>query len=145
MYARLQDLTALAGRIGVGLVFLVHGLQKWDNGVAQTSDAFGAMGVPLPTVAAIFTIAVEVAGSVAFIAGVALPVVGIGFAVVGIGATFTAHAGNGLLGPGAYDLVLVLALAGLGLGFNGGRLSVDRAIGDYRRARAQEQEEAQAG
>lgn len=141
MYARVRSATALLGRIAIGIVFLVHGLQKWESGLAHTADSFAAMGVPLPTAAAIFTIAIEVVGSLAFIAGLALPAIGVSYAVIGLGALFTAHAGNGLMGPGGYDLVLVLALAGLALGFNGGRLSVDNAIAGIWRARKQQEHE----
>jgi putative oxidoreductase len=86
------------------------------------------MGVPLPTVAALFLIAVETAGAIAFMPGLALPVLAIAFAVDMIGAIFFVHLGNGLTGQGGYELVLVLAAAALALGFNGGRLSLDRVL-----------------
>ncbi|SFQ20911.1 putative oxidoreductase [Amycolatopsis arida] len=133
MLERVRDVSALLGRIGVAVVFLAHGLQKWDNGVGATADMFAGMGVPLPTVAALFTIAVEVLGSIAFLLGLALPLVGLGYAVVGIGAILTVHLDNGLTGQGGYELVLVLALAGLALGFNGGRLALDHVLFTRRR------------
>lgn len=136
MFARVQDVAALLGRIGVAVVFLAHGLQKWDAGVGTTAEMFGGMGVPLPSVAAVFTIAVEILGSIAFLVGLALPLVGVGYAVVGLGAVLTVHLGNGLTGQGGYELVLVLALAGLALGFNGGRISVDHIL--LHRTRAKE-------
>ncbi|SFB63416.1 putative oxidoreductase [Amycolatopsis marina] len=136
MFARVQDAVALLGRIGVAVVFLAHGLQKWDNGISATADAFDGMGIPLPTVAAVFTIAVEILGSIAFLIGLALPLVGVGYAVVGLGALLGVHLDNGLTGDGGYELVLVLALAGLALGFNGGRISLDHVL--LRRGRAKE-------
>lgn len=123
-----RDITALAGRAGLGVVFLVHGWDKWQAGVGATSEMFEAAGVPLPYLSALFVIAVELLGSVAFILGIALPLVGIGYAVTGIGAMFFVHLGNGLTGEGGYELVLVLALAGLALGFNGGRFSLDHLL-----------------
>lgn len=143
LFARAQDVTALLGRIAIALVFLVHGLQRWEDGVPATAHSFDLMGVPLATVAAVFTIAVEVIGSLAYIAGLALPAVGVCYAVIGLGALFTAHAGNGIAGPGGYGLVLVLALAGLALGFHGGRFSVDHAISSFRQARREEREPAE--
>jgi putative oxidoreductase len=128
MFARVRDVTALIGRIGIGAVFLVHGLQKWDNGIDATAQMFAGTGLPLPTVAAVFAMAVEILGSVAFLVGFALPLVGIGYAVVGVGALFSVHLDNGLTGQGGYELVLVLALAGLALGFNGGRLALDHVL-----------------
>lgn len=140
MFARVQDVAALLGRIGVAVVFLAHGLQKWDNGISATADAFGGMGIPLPTVAAVFTIAVEILGSIAFLVGLALPLVGVGYAVVGLGALLGVHLDNGLTGDGGYELVLVLALAGLALGFNGGRISLDHVL--LRRGRVKESQAA---
>lgn len=128
MYARVRDVTLLLARIGVAVVFIAHGLQKWDNGLDATSAMFAKTGLPLPTVAALFAMTVEILGSVAFIAGFLLPLVGIGYAVVGIGALLSVHVDNGLTGQGGYELVLVLALAGLALGFNGGRISLDHLL-----------------
>ncbi|RZQ62718.1 DoxX family protein [Amycolatopsis suaedae] len=128
MFGRVQDVAALVGRIGVAVVFLAHGLQKWNNGVDATANGFETMGIPLPTIAAIFTIAVEIVGSVAFILGLALPLVGLGYVVIGVGAIFGVHLENGLTGQGGYELILVLAAAGLALGFNGGRLALDHVL-----------------
>jgi len=128
MFARVGDLTALLGRIAIGVVFLAHGLQKWDKGIDATAAMMAGVGIPLPDVAAVFTIAVEIIGSIAFIIGFALPLVGIGYAVVGLGAVFAVHLDAGLTGEKGYEFVLVLALAGLALGFNGGSLAVDRVL-----------------
>ncbi|GAA1209399.1 DoxX family protein [Prauserella alba] len=128
MYARIQDVAALIGRIAVGVVFLAHGLDKWNAGIDGTAQMLGAVGIPLPTVAAVFIIAVEVVGSILFIVGLATPLVGIGYAVVGLGATFAVHLDAGLTGEGGYELVLLLALTGLALGFNSGRLALDHVL-----------------
>lgn len=124
----------MIGRIAVGVVFLAHGLDKWNQGVGATADMLSGVGVPLPTLAAIFLIAVEVIGSILFIVGVALPLVGIGYAIAGLGAVFFVHLDAGLTGEGGYELVLVLALAGLALGFNGGRFSLDHLLFGRKRA-----------
>ncbi|MBK1788860.1 DoxX family protein [Prauserella cavernicola] len=134
MFSRIQDVAALVGRVAIGVVFLAHGLDKWETGIGGTADMVGSMGIPLPTVTAVFLIAVEVIGSILFIAGLALPLVGIGYAITGLGAVFYVHLDNGLLGEGGYELVLVLALAGLALGFNGGRLSIDHLVFGRKRA-----------
>ncbi|MBB3052861.1 putative oxidoreductase [Prauserella isguenensis] len=134
MYGRIQDVAALIGRIAIGVVFLVHGLEKWNAGIDATAQMFEAVGIPLPTVAAIFVIAVEVVGALLFIVGFATPLVGVGFAVVGIGATFAVHLDAGLTGEGGYELVLVLGLAGLALGVNSGRLALDHLLVGRRRS-----------
>lgn len=135
MFGRFKDVALLLGRIGVAVVFLAHGLQKWNNGIDGTAKFFGMAGIPLPTAAAVFAMTVEILGSVAFIAGFLLPLVGIGYVVISVGALLSVHIDNGLTGQGGYELVLVLALAGLALGFNGGRLSLDHLLWGRRRAR----------
>lgn len=140
MFARIQDLAALIGRIGIGVVFLAHGLDKWDQGVGATADMLSGVGVPLPTLAAVFLIAVELVGSILFIVGAALPLVGIGYAIAGLGAVFFVHLDAGLTGAGGYELVLVLALAGLALGFNGGRFSLDHLVFGRKRTAAKSEE-----
>ncbi|MGC7095638.1 DoxX family protein [Amycolatopsis lurida] len=136
MFARVKDVAALVGRIGIAVVFFAHGLQKWNNGVDATANMFEGLGLPLPTVAALFTIAVEVLGSIAFLLGLALPLVSIGYAIVGVGAIFAVHIDNGLTGQGGYELVLVLTLTALAIGFNGGRLSLDHLLFTRKRENA---------
>lgn len=129
MYGRVKDVALLLGRIGVGVVFLAHGLQKWNGGgIDGTAKFFGQVGIPVPTVAAVFDLIVEILGSVAFIAGFLLPLVGIGYVVIAAGALLSVHIDHGLTGQGGYELVFVLALTGLALGFNGGRLSLDHLL-----------------
>ncbi|GAB3709466.1 DoxX family protein [Amycolatopsis oliviviridis] len=128
MFARFKDVALLLGRIGVGVVFLAHGLQKWENGIDGTAKFFEQTGIPLPTLAAIFAIAVEIVGSILFIVGFLTPLVGLGFVVVSVGALLSVHVDNGLTGQGGYELVLVLAVAGLALGFNAGKLSLDHVL-----------------
>ncbi|WP_199439474.1 DoxX family protein [Umezawaea beigongshangensis] len=126
---RVRDLAALVGRIGVGVVFIAHGWQKFTEwGMGGTVAAFGQMGVPLPTLSAWFAAIVELVGGAMLIAGVALPVVGSLLALNMVGALVLVHLPNGLLGQGGYEFVLVLAVAALALGFNGGAYSVDRLL-----------------
>lgn len=128
MVARIQDVAALIGRLGIALVFFVHGLDKWNAGIPATADALASFGIPLPTLSAVFIIAVEVLGSIAFAAGFALPLVAAGYAVVGLGGLFFVHLDAGLTGQGGYEYVLVLAATALAIGLNGGRLSLDHLL-----------------
>lgn len=128
MFPRVKDAALLIGRIGVGAVFLHHGLQKWDQGLDQTSHFFGTVGIPLPTAAAIFIMAIEVLGSIAFIVGFALPLIAVGFLVDTAGAILSTETGNVFNGQGSFELLVVLGLAGLALGFNGGRYSLDHLL-----------------
>ena len=124
-----KDIAALIGRIGIGIVFVAHGWQKWTEfGLAGTTASFEKMGVPLPGVSAVFAATVELAGGLALIAGVALPVVGVLLAADMLGAWILVHLPNGLLGEGGAELVIVLGAASLALGFNGGAYSLDRVL-----------------
>lgn len=135
MFGRFKDVALLLGRIGVAVVFFAHGLEKWHSGIGGTAKFFEMTGIPLPTVAAVFALTVEILGSVAFVVGFLLPLVGLGYVVISVGALLSVHISNGLTGPNGYELVFVLALAGLALGFNGGRLSLDHLLWGRRRAR----------
>jgi putative oxidoreductase len=124
-----KDVAALIGRIGIGIVFVAHGWQKWtEYGLAGTAGSFEKMGVPLPSVSAAFAATVELVGGLALIAGVALPIVGLLLAVDMLGAWVLVHLPNGLLGEGGAELVIVLGAAALALGFNGGAYSLDRVL-----------------
>ncbi|MDT7783658.1 MAG: putative oxidoreductase [Pseudonocardiales bacterium] len=124
-----KDVAALIGRIGIGIVFVAHGWQKWtEYGLAGTGASFEKMGVPLPSVSAAFAATVELAGGLALIAGVALPIAGLLLAVDMLGALFLVHLPNGLLGPNGAELVVVLGAGALALGFNGGAYSLDRVL-----------------
>lgn len=124
-----KDVTALIGRLGIGIVFVAHGWQKFAQfGLDGTAASFEKMGVPLPTLSAWFAAVVELAGGVALIAGVALPVVGVLLAVDMLGALFLVHLSNGLLGEGGSELVVALGAAALALGFNGGAYALDRVL-----------------
>lgn len=124
-----KDVAALIGRIGIGIVFVAHGWQKWTEfGLAGTTASFEKMGVPLPSVSAAFAATVELVGGLALIAGVALPIAGLLLAVNMLGALFIVHLPNGLLGEGGSELVVALGAAALALGFNGGAYSLDRVL-----------------
>jgi putative oxidoreductase len=123
----LKDVAALIGRIGVGLVFIAHGWQKVTEwGLDGTATAFAGMGVPLPTLSAWFAAIVELGGGALLILGVAAPVAGVLLAANMLGALVLVHLPNGLLGQGGYELVLVLGVAALAVGFNSGSLTVAR-------------------
>ncbi|GLU49422.1 DoxX family protein [Nocardiopsis ansamitocini] len=120
------DITALVARVAVGLVFIAHGLQKLGGGVGGTAEMFAAMGIPLPQVAAVVAIVIEVGAGAALLIGLGLPVAGILLAAQMLGAFVFVHTSDPLLG--GYELVLVLGAAALASGFNGGTLAVDRFL-----------------
>lgn len=122
---RISDLATLLARVVVGAVFIAHGLPKAAD-FHGTVSGFGALGIPLPEVAAVTAVVVEVGGGFALIAGFLLPLAGVALAGMMGAAYYFAHLGEPLVG--GYEFLLVLAASALALGFSGGRYSLDRLL-----------------
>ncbi|GGV37358.1 hypothetical protein GCM10010182_71990 [Actinomadura cremea] len=139
------DVAAALARLGVGVVFMAHGWQKIEAGVTATGESFDALGVPLPTAAAVYAAFVELLGGAALIAGVALPVTGALLFVDMVGAFLFVHADRGLFmvdgdrAQNGYELVVALGMAALLFAAGaGGRLTLDAWIVRKRAARPDE-------
>jgi putative oxidoreductase len=127
--AAARDLVLLLSRVGLGVVFLAHGWQKFrTNGLDGTAAAFDKMGVPAPTLSAYYATAVELLGGVALIIGVLTPVVGVLLALDMLGALAFVHLSNGVfVADGGWELVAILGLLSLTLAVVGaGRFSLDK-------------------
>lgn len=68
MFTALQNPLALIGRLLLALLFLPAGISK-IGGFAGTVGYIASKGLPVPSVAAVIAIVVEVGGSLALIAG----------------------------------------------------------------------------
>ncbi|WP_430789288.1 DoxX family protein [Actinoplanes sp. G11-F43] len=126
-----RDVALLIARVVVGVVFIAHGWQKFNEwGLVGTGASFDQMGVPLPTVSAWFAAIVELAGGIALVAGVAVPLVSLLLFVNMLGAFLIVHATNGVfVGDGGFELVATLGAAALLFAALGaGRYSVDRFL-----------------
>lgn len=96
-------------RIVTGIVFWAHGLAKWKQGMGSVSEWFGSVG--LPEWLAYPVIAVELAGGMALILGVATRYAAGALAVIMAGAILTVKWQNGLIGEAGkkgYELDLLL-------------------------------------
>jgi putative oxidoreductase len=123
-----HDLALLIARIGIGIIFVAHGWQKFfTNGIDATQKAFDGMGAPLPDLSAIAAATIELVGGFALIAGVATPIFGILLFLDMLGAFFIVHVDKGIfVSEGGYELVLALGVSSLLIAATGaGRLSVD--------------------
>jgi putative oxidoreductase len=112
----------LALRLVVGLVFVVHGSQKlFGFGLAGTAGFLASLGIPLPTIAAVGVIAVELLGGLALLLGAGTRIAAGLLAADMLVAMLTVHLRRGFFVPDGVEFVLTLfgaclALAGLGAG-----------------------------
>jgi putative oxidoreductase len=127
---RRRDIGLLVLRLIVGIVFIAHGYFKFKMGMAGTTGFMTKLGVPLPSVAAPFSIIAEIGGGIALILGILTLPVGIALAIDMIGAiTFAKHWAQ-LIGPNGYELELLLLSASVALALIGpGRFSLASAVG----------------
>lgn len=126
-----QNWGLLVLRVAVGLVFAVHGAQKLLLfGIGGTAGFLGSLGIPLPEVAAIAVILVELVGGLALLIGLGTRYVAALLAVNMAVALFTVHLPNGFfVDGGGVEFVLVLLVAALFFALHGGgALAVDRRL-----------------
>ena len=114
-------------RIAVGLVFLMHGGQKFFVfGAAGTADILGKLGLPLPLLAAIVVIAVELLGGLAVLLGVFARLAGALLAFEMVIAIIVARLHGGFFAPYGYEFELTLLAACLTFALSGpGRMSLE--------------------
>ncbi|ASO19900.1 putative oxidoreductase [Actinoalloteichus hoggarensis] len=130
-FALLRDLVLLAARLGLGIVMIAHGWQKFSEwGIDGTAASFEGMGIPLPGLAAWFAALVEFGGGIALVVGLAVPIVGVLVAANMAGAWLFVHTGNGIfVSEGGFELVLVIIVGALLLAVHGaGAFSIDRFL-----------------
>ncbi len=89
--SRFSNLFALAARILMAVLFLPAGITK-IAGFAGTVGYITSKGLPLPAVAAVIAIVVEVAGGLALIAGAGTRIAAVALAVFTLVASFFFHA-----------------------------------------------------
>jgi putative oxidoreductase len=81
----------LIGRLLVVALFLPAGLAKL-TGFAGTVGYFGSLGIPVPTLAVVVTIVVEVLGSIALLVGFQTRIVALVMAIFTLAASVAGHA-----------------------------------------------------
>lgn len=130
--ARMQGLGITLMRVMVGIVFLVHGLQKlFVSGIGGTAGFFESLAIPLPFVAAVVVTLVEVVGGAALILGLATRWVAIPLAIDMLVATLLVHLPNGFtaIPNGGYELTLLLLAANVSLVLAGaGAFALDNLL-----------------
>ena len=130
-------------RVVLGYGFLEHGLAKLGRGPEAFATILHALGVPAPHLMARLTIAVEIVGGVAVLAGAFVTLASVPLAVLLVVATLTVHLRYGFssitltavtdagpqFGPPGFEvnLLYLAGLAALVLG-GSGPFSVDRIV-----------------
>ena len=90
MFAALQNPLTLVGRLLLALLFLPAGISK-IGGFAGTAGYIASKGLPMPSVAAVIAIIVEVAGGLALMAGFGTRWAALALAAFTVVATFLFH------------------------------------------------------
>src|SRR5688572_1891435 len=99
-------------RIGVGGVFVAHGIQKLAVfGIPGLSGFLGQLGIPFPTLSAVAVTAAELGGGLALVAGLFTRWAALPIALSMVVAGLTVHLKGGFFLPNGIEYVLTLFLA----------------------------------
>ncbi len=114
-------------RISMGLIFAVHGYQKFAGGIAGVAAFFAKVSIPLPGLMAPFIAVLELVGGILLVLGLATRWVGLLFALEMIVTTFWVQIPG--RGWGASDLDRSLLAGGILLFLAGaGRAALDERL-----------------
>ena len=132
----LKDTGLALLRVGIGGVFVAHGIQKLAVfGISGLAGFMTQIGVPFPTLSAIAVTAAELGGGLALMAGLFTRWAALPLAFSMIVAAVTVHLKAGFFLPNGVEYVLTLFVASVALALTGaGAFSVDRWL-EQRRAR----------
>jgi putative oxidoreductase len=119
------DAALLIIRVVLGIIMLYHGWPKLTN-LGGTIEGFTGMGIPLPPLAATFSMVAEVGGGLLLLLGVLTDVAGLLVAIDMLGAITFVHAKNGFaVMDGGVEWPLALLALALGVALAGpGRFAV---------------------
>lgn len=114
-------------RIAVGLVFLMHGGQKFFVfGLGGIAEYMSKLGIPLPSAAAAIVITAELLGGLAILLGVFTRIAGAVLVIEMIVAILVARLHGGFFAPYGYEFELTLLAACLTFASTGpGRISLE--------------------
>jgi putative oxidoreductase len=129
---RLSAVAPLVVRVILGVLFIYHGIDKFDVGLDNVEAAFDSWGVPAPDLSASAVAIFEIVGGIALILGLATRVVAALFIVQLAGALIYVKQDLGILSsepmPGAeLDLAYIAGLVTIVL-LGPGWLSVDQRL-----------------
>src|SRR5687767_5123554 len=97
---RLAPYAGTVLRIAMGVVFIAHGMQKFDAGVDGFAGFLTSLNVPLPELMKWVVPLLEVGGGILLILGLATRVVAVLFALEMVGTILLVKLDAGLIGEG---------------------------------------------
>ncbi|WP_404331887.1 DoxX family protein [Mesobacillus maritimus] len=117
------EIGAFILRITLGVIFFIHGLVKFQDGIENTVGWFTSIG--LPGFLAYAVAGIELVGGLALIIGIGTRIVSALIAIIMIGATLKVKLSLGLLGNGqmaGYELDLAFLAMAIYLAINGSKM-----------------------
>jgi len=123
------DSVATAGRVLIGVLFLMSGLSKLAA-PAATQGYIASVGLPLPALAYAAAVAVEVLGSILLIAGVRTRFVAAGMTVFTLATALTFHKNFADPNQMIHFMKNIAIMGGLlqVVAFGGGKFSIDSLL-----------------
>lgn len=113
-------------RIVIGVVFMMHGGQKFSMGFRGVAGFFGNAGIPFPMASAVVVTLLEFFGGLALVAGLFTRWVSLLIAIEMLVAIIKVHLRGGFFLPAGFEYALTMFAANLSLVLSGaGRASVD--------------------
>lgn len=123
-----QDFGLFLTRLIAGLIFVVHGYQKFFvQGIDGVTGFFANIGIPLAGTAALLVSTLEFVGGMLLVLGLLTPIVGVLLAMNMLVASLVVHLPNGFYAmDGGYEFPMLLGAVSLALAVMGpGRWAVD--------------------
>jgi len=125
----MQNIGSIIIRIALGVIFAVHGLQKFQGGISNTAGFFESIGIP--GFFAYVVALIELIGGILVIFGLGTRIVGTLLSFIMIVAIITVKLPVGFIATNGtgYEFDLALAAMALSLTFVGaGKYSIDQFI-----------------
>lgn len=97
-------------RIVVGIIFIAHGLDKFNGGIEGTAEFFQSVNIPSPDVMAVVVALVEIVAGLALVLGLLTRVMSGILMVVMAGAIYMVKFDQGFIGGFEFDLLLFFVL-----------------------------------
>lgn len=127
---KMRDLAPLVLRVATGLIFTMHGWQKFQGGVPYVAGFLTQLGFPAPELMAVLLIAAELGGGILLILGLFTHWVAKILAIVALVALVTVHASKGFfISAGGYEFIMLILAASVSLMITGaGKFSLDKKL-----------------